>query len=231
MYTNEHVYRMWQGIYLVENTDRLMIFFFLDDHVKRNPSRREIWKQPRLSSRTHVEVDIFLRRSKYRERASFAGYVSSRVRRSFDEILITSFLLHVSRWLALCSISRYPEASTANNIGCTYVPSQPIIPLVPWSVDTSESTTNNKEKKEESLTIRLHDPSDCWILERSATGVASRLHYKCKERAVARLHLQTGLARVLSYLVVINSVVGRRRTTEHRENKKKHRIVSSSDLE
>ena len=92
-----------------------MIFFFLDDHVKRNPSRREIWKQARLSSRTHVEVDIFLRRSKYRERASFAGYVSSRVRRSFDEILITSFLLHVSRWLPLCSISRYPEASTANN--------------------------------------------------------------------------------------------------------------------
>lgn len=125
-----------------------MIFFFLDDHVKRNPSRREIWKQARLSSRTHVEVDIFLRRSKYRERASFAGYVSSRVRRSFDEILITSFLLHVSRWLALCSISRYPEASTANNIGCTYVPSQPIIPYRDlWILPKVARIIKKKRKK------------------------------------------------------------------------------------
>lgn len=55
---------------------------------------------------------------------------------------------------------------------------------------------------------------------------ASRLHYTFTERAVARLHLQTGLARVLSYLVVVNSVVGRRRSTEHRGNEKAaHRFI------
>ena len=56
-------------------------------------------KQPRL----YIHRGGYFFGSKYRERASFAGYVSSRVRRSFDGILITSFLLHVSRWVALCS--------------------------------------------------------------------------------------------------------------------------------
>lgn len=71
---------------------RSTIFFFQE----LRKILRDVKYRNSLPSRGY----IFPRRSKYRERASFAGYVSSRVRRSFDEILITSFLLHVSRWVA-----------------------------------------------------------------------------------------------------------------------------------
>lgn len=81
-----------QGIYLHENIARSTIFFFQE--------LREILRDVKYRNSLPSRGYIFPRRSKYRERASFAGYVSSRVRRSFDEILITSFLLHVSRWVA-----------------------------------------------------------------------------------------------------------------------------------
>lgn len=79
--------------------------------------------------------------------------------------------------------------------------------------------------------IRIHRYAmlvarDFWKLKDQRFSHAYRLHYKCTGRADARLHLQTGLARVLSYLVVVNSVVGRRRSTEHRGNKKAvHRFI------
>lgn len=68
------------------------------------------------------------------------------------------------------------------------------------------------KKKKNIASLRFEIP------ERSSRVKHLGLHYECEERAVARLHLQTGLARVLSYLVVINSAVGRRRSTQHREN-------------